>query len=80
MLNDPENFEEWSETIRAADMDAAKVRCQRMAERIGLTEVINVSQETKTRSYGTYRFVCWFRSEVTDNDGDSSEGSGAEGA
>ena len=69
MLTDPENYEEWEETVWAVDEVEAHQKCQAIADEAELTEVIKVTQETRRRSKkGTYRFVCWFRSEVAPND------------
>lgn len=56
MLIDPENlYEEWSERIRAKSLSDAQARCEYIAETSGtLTEVINVSQLTKTERNGTF--------------------------
>jgi hypothetical protein len=69
MLQNPESYEEWEETVWAKHKDAACVLCQAIAAEATLTAVINVTQETKKLSKnGTYRFVCRFRSEVSPND------------
>lgn len=69
MLTDPENYEEWEDVVWAANESEAWKRCQAIANEAPLTEVINVTQETKRLSKkGTYKFVCWFRSEVKPND------------
>jgi len=70
-LIDPENFEEWEFEVRAIDLNAAKVRCEAIAANEPLTEVLSVTQATVTPYNGTYRFVCWFRSEVKANDSNS---------
>lgn len=74
MLTDPENpFEEREETVWAKNKDIAWRLCQEMAEEDPLTEVVNVTQDTKNPSKkGTYRFICWFRSEVIPNDSSNS--------
>ena len=66
MLIDPENpCEEWTEQVRANSLPEAQARCEYIAETSGTpTEVINVSQLTKTARNGTFKFVCWFKSEV----------------
>ncbi len=65
MLQDPEQpFEEWEDEVWAASLDAAQTKCEYIAERAGLTEVINVTQTTKRPTkYGSYLFTCWFRTE-----------------
>jgi hypothetical protein len=69
MLTNPENYEEWEDFVWAVDQNEAWKKCQGIADEAPLTEVINVTQETKRRSKrGTYKFVCWFRSEVNPND------------
>ncbi len=76
MLLDPEaENEEWTEEVFAPDLATAQNRCQNIANKGGLTEVINVTQATKTLNrQGNYKFVCWFKSETggsssaTDND------------
>ena len=75
MLIDPENpFEEREEIVWAENKDIAWRLCQEMAEEDDpLTEVVNVTQDTKTPSKkGTYRFICWFRTEVTPHDSSNS--------
>lgn len=68
-LIDPENLEEWEDYVWAVDESEAWKRCQFMADRAEATEVINVTQETKGRSKnGTYKYTCWFRSEVKPDD------------
>ncbi|WP_088895030.1 hypothetical protein [Leptolyngbya ohadii] len=74
MLQDPENFEEWELEVWAENLATAQAKCGFIAQRVGLTEVINVSQETKNPSRnGTFRFVCWFKSESQGNDDDNSD-------
>ena len=65
MLQDPENpFEEWEDEVWAETLDTAQAKCKDIAEKVGLTEVINVTQTTKRPSkQGNYRFICWFRTE-----------------
>lgn len=72
-LLDPDNpFEEWEAEIRASDLNTAQSMCEAIAEIEPLTEVLSVTQETVTPYKGTYRFICWFRSEVIgDDDSDS---------
>ena len=69
MLQDPErSFEEWSETIKAPNLDTARGKCELIASRVQLTEVINVTQKTQTPDRnGNYKFICWFRGEVEDD-------------
>jgi hypothetical protein len=69
MLQDPENYEEWEDYVWAASQGEAWSKCQVMADEAPLTEVINVTQSTKKRSKtGTFKFICWFRSEVQPHD------------
>lgn len=69
MLQDPENYEEWEDIIWAKNLDSARSTCEYIARRAGLTEVINVTQESKKPSaQGDCRFICWFRSEKTNHD------------
>jgi hypothetical protein len=70
MLQDPGNpFEEWEQEVWARDIDTAQVRCKRIAEYTGLTTVLNVSLARKSPSKsGNYRYICWFRTEVLNND------------
>jgi hypothetical protein len=71
MLTDPENpFEEWEFEVRAANLNAARSQCEAIAASQQLTEVFSVTQATVTPSNGTYRFICWFRVEVTDDGND----------
>jgi len=70
MLIDPENIEEWELVVRATDLSTAKQRCQAIADGQPLTEVGGVTQLTTTPYNGTYRFICWFRSERRDSDDD----------
>jgi hypothetical protein len=70
MLIDPEDCEEWELEVRAADLAAAEQRCQAIANGQPLTEVLDVTQATKTSYKGTYRFICWFRSERREDDDD----------
>lgn len=73
-LIDPENVEEWQFEVRATDLKTAQMKCEAIAAKEPLTEVLSVSQSTVTPYQGTYRFICWFRSEVVpdDNDNDSN--------
>lgn len=66
MLIDPENCEEWEQNIRARTLDEAQQICEEIAHNHPLTEVINVTQVTKTPYKDTYKFTCWFRSEAID--------------
>ena len=70
MLIDPDNpYEEWEEIIKAPNLAKAQSECTLIASQIALTEVINVTQVTKTPSKnGTYKFICWFRTEVVNYD------------
>ncbi len=68
-LIDPDNpFEEWAKEIRASDLNTARLKCEAIAAKEPLTEVLSVTQETVTPYNGTYRFICWFRSEVIGDD------------
>lgn len=72
MLTDPENpFEEWAREVRASTLNEAQKKCEAIAADIPLTEVLSVSQETVTPYEGTYRFICWFRGEITENGDDN---------
>jgi hypothetical protein len=66
MLTGPENpFEEWADNVRAKTLPEAMLKCERIAGDRNLTEVINVSQVSKTANKaGNYKFVCWFRTEL----------------
>ena len=70
MLQDPEKpFEEWSYEIGATNLKTAWSQCKYIADSAGLTEVLNVSQKSKTPGRkGMYRFICWFRSEKSEED------------
>ena len=69
MLTDPESYEEWEDVVWAKNEAKAWAACQEIAEEALLTEVINVTQVIKKPSKnGTYKFVCWFRSEVNPDD------------
>jgi len=72
MLTDPENFEEWEFDVRAENYEKARVKCEEIAAAQPLTEVLNVTQATTTPYKGTYRFVCWFRSEGRPDDNSDS--------
>lgn len=71
MLTDPDNYEEWQAEVRATDLHAAQRKCEVIAAREELTEVLSVTQATVTPYNGTYRFICWFRSEVKPDDSNS---------
>ncbi|HEY9664165.1 MAG TPA: hypothetical protein V6C65_37450 [Allocoleopsis sp.] len=66
MLQDPDaELEEWEQEVFAPSLESARQRCQNIANTTGLTEVLNVTQKTKTPNRsGNYTFICWFRSEV----------------
>lgn len=64
MLIDPENVEEWEAEVRATSLDTARAECEAIAAKEPLTEVLSVTQATVKPYNGTYRFTCWFRSEV----------------
>ncbi len=70
-LIDPENLEEWQAEVRAVDLNTAKLKCEAIAAKEPLTEVLSVTQATVTPFKGTYRFICWFRSEGIPNDSNS---------
>lgn len=65
MLTDPENpHEEWEFSVWASNFDTARSKCEYIASEVELTEVINVTQESKKLSKtGQYKFICWFRTE-----------------
>jgi hypothetical protein len=68
MLTDPENpYEEWSDEVWAETLEEARRKCEFLADSgRTLTEVTSVTQKTRTKSkQGTYRFICWFRTEET---------------
>ena len=71
MLTDPENSsDEWSDEVWAKSIEEAQKLCQSMAGN-ELTEVLQVTQKTKTPNRrGSYKFICWFKTEVI-SDGDS---------
>jgi hypothetical protein len=63
MLIDPENCKEWAEEVLAKSLEEAEALCKKKAGD-GLTEVINVTQKTKTPTKTQkYVFVCWFKTE-----------------
>ncbi len=66
MLQDPEKpFVEWTEPVRAKNLDGAKIKCEAIAAQDPLLEVANVTQATKTpNKKGEYKFICWFKAEV----------------
>jgi hypothetical protein len=75
MLQDPENpYEEWSDEVWASSLEDAQRQCQLMAGN-SLTEVLQVTQKTRTPSRnGTFKFICWFRTEQThDSDSNSDD-------
>ncbi|GAA6618649.1 hypothetical protein [Scytonema sp. NUACC26] len=73
MLQNLDNpYEQWEETVRAPSVAMAQSKCELIASQFPFTEVINVTQVTKTPSKnGTYKFICWFRTELVDNDSSS---------
>lgn len=72
MLQDPENFEEWSQEIWAQDQAMAERYCQTIANNAQLTEVLNVTQKSKRPGKrGMCKFICWFRSETHDSSDNS---------
>lgn len=66
MLTDPENpAEEWSDEVWAKSLEEAATLCRKLAGD-DLTEVLSVTQKNRTPSKnGSYRFICWFRTEVS---------------
>jgi len=58
-------MENWEQEVFAPNLVTARQRCQNIANAVGLTEVLNVTQKTQTLNRsGNYRFICWFQSEV----------------
>jgi len=72
MLTDPENpSDEWSEEVWAKSIEEAQKLCRSMAGE-DLTEVLQVTQKTKTPNRkGSYKFICWFKTEESYDDSDS---------
>jgi len=68
MLTNPENpGVSWEADIWAPNLNTARSMCEAIAG--DLTDVINVTQATqKPTKSGEYKFICWFRAEVTDDD------------
>ena len=66
MLQDPEKpFVEWTENIKAKNIDTARTKCEAIASRDPLIDVFNVTQATKgVDKNGNYKFICWFKTEV----------------
>lgn len=66
MLQDPDKkHEEWEEVVFAPNLDTARSKCECLASELELTEVVNVTQAIKKEGkQGTYKYICWFRSEV----------------
>lgn len=75
MLQDPDAAkEEWEQEVYAPNLPTAQQRCQNIAMNAGLTEVLSVTQKTKTPNRsGNYTFICWFRSEVGDANADNDD-------
>jgi hypothetical protein len=75
MLIDPDSpLDDWQTEVKAADLSEARALCEEiMATADYPIELADVSQRTKTRKEGKYKFVCWFR--VEDQDGYSSSSS-----
>ncbi|HEY9631729.1 MAG TPA: hypothetical protein V6C84_30930 [Coleofasciculaceae cyanobacterium] len=73
MLTDPENSsDEWSDEVWAKSIEEAQKLCQSIAGEY-LTEVLQVTQKTKTPNRkGSYKFICWFKTEAPYDDGDST--------
>jgi hypothetical protein len=72
MLTDPDSpFDEWQTEVSAATMAEARAKCSAIIETFEFPiELDNVSQRTKTKRDGQYKFVCWFK--VEDSYGDNS--------
>ncbi len=70
MLTDPENpSTTWEADVWAPNLQKAQFICEQIASRYPLTEVANVTQAAKNPSKdGDYKFICWFRAEVPNND------------
>lgn len=66
MLQDPENPSvEWQEIVKAKTLGSAQAKCEAIAARDVLVDVLNVTQATKTPDKnGDYKFICWFKGEV----------------
>lgn len=76
MLQDPDAaMENWEQEVFAPNLATARQKCQNIANAVGLTEILNVTQKSQTRNRsGNYTFICWFQSEVggsTDADNNS---------
>jgi len=64
MLRDPERSYEWTQEVRAPNLEVARVRCQNIANSYPLTDVQQVTQRTVTpNKQGECKFICWFISE-----------------
>lgn len=73
MLRDPENSYEWTQEVRAPNLQVARARCQDLASQYPLTDVAQVTQLTKTPTQqGEYKFICWLISEGDPTDANSS--------
>jgi hypothetical protein len=70
MLIDPGSpAEEWQKEVRAKDIDSARAQCESFIAPAPLTELLNITQLTKTpNKNGDLKFVCWYRSEVQEDD------------
>jgi hypothetical protein len=70
MLIDPDSpFEESQLEVRAKDVGSARAQCEAFISPAEAVELLNVTQRTKTADKdGLYKFVCWYRREVQDND------------
>ncbi|NEQ29619.1 MAG: hypothetical protein F6K04_01250 [Leptolyngbya sp. SIO4C5] len=66
MIEDPDAAtEEWEEEVWAKNADEAEGKCEKIADKVGLTTLLKVTQRSqKASKYGDYRFICWFKSEV----------------
>ncbi len=72
MLQNPEGpFEEWEVEIWAKTPEQARARCQRIADRLPLAELTNVTQESKKPGkQGEFRYLCWIKLEASGHDSD----------
>ncbi|NJM47363.1 MAG: hypothetical protein HC860_15385 [Alkalinema sp. RU_4_3] len=65
MLIDPDKpNDEWEIEVKAANLDVAYGKCERLRPENYPVELLNVTQRTKTPDKnGNFKFVCWFRGE-----------------
>jgi hypothetical protein len=70
MLQDPEQpASEWTLPVTAPNLATARERCELIARRSPLIDVINVTQSgKKPNKKGEYSYICWFRSEANPDD------------